>query len=89
MKEHFAGQVFNSHIRENIRLAEAPSYKKAINTYNSKCGAATDFRSFQRVCLSSAHQLSQKPFWQSYHQRLFGRVDERFKSHAWKACVGL
>lgn len=51
MKEHFAGQVFDSHIRENIRLAEAPSYKKAIIAYDSKCGAATDFRSFTQEML--------------------------------------
>jgi len=51
MKEHFAGQVFDSHIRENIRLAEAPSYKKAIIAYDGKCGAATDFRSFTQEML--------------------------------------
>lgn len=51
MKDHFAGQVFTSHIRENIRLAEAPSYKKPIIAYDGKCGAAADFRSFTQEML--------------------------------------
>ena len=28
------------------------------------------------------------PHADCYNGELFGEVDERFKSHAWKACVG-
>lgn len=46
LREHFGGQVFGSFIRENVKLAEAPSYKKPITTYDNSGGAAQDFRAF-------------------------------------------
>lgn len=42
--ERFGDQVLKSHIHENIRIAEAPSFKKSIFEYKSKSSAANDFR---------------------------------------------
>ena len=52
LEEHFSGQIFKTFIRENIRLAEAPSYKKPITTYDANGGAAQDFRAFTEEVLS-------------------------------------
>jgi len=46
LREHFGNQVFEAFIRENVKLAEAPSYKKPITTYDNSGGAAQDFRAF-------------------------------------------
>jgi chromosome partitioning protein len=46
LRDHFGDKVFKTVIRENIKLAEAPSYKKPITTYDDKGGAAQDFRAF-------------------------------------------
>lgn len=46
LREHFGNQVFEVFIRENVKLAEAPSYKKPITTYDNSGGAAQDFRAF-------------------------------------------
>jgi len=51
LNEHFIGQVFDSHIRENVKLAEAPSYKRPIISYDPNGGAAKDFRSFTKELL--------------------------------------
>lgn len=52
LNEHFDGRVFVSHIRENVKLAEAPSYKKPIISYDANGGAAKDFRGFTKEMLS-------------------------------------
>lgn len=52
LNEHFIGKVFESHIRENVKLAEAPSYKKPIISYDANGGAAKDFRSFTKEMLN-------------------------------------
>ena len=44
LREHFGEQVFQAFIPENVKLAEAPSYKKPITTYDNSGGAAYDFR---------------------------------------------
>jgi len=51
LNEHFIGKVFDSFIRENIKLAEAPSYKKPIISYDANGGASEDFRSFTKEML--------------------------------------
>lgn len=48
LREHFGDRVFGSFIRENVKLAEAPSYKKPITTYDNSGGAAQDFRALTR-----------------------------------------
>ena len=38
--------VFDTNIRRNIRLAEAPSYGQSIFDYDAKSNGAEDYRSF-------------------------------------------
>jgi chromosome partitioning protein len=44
LKQSFGAQVFSSVIRENVLLAEAPSFQEPILTYKSKSTAADDYR---------------------------------------------
>jgi len=44
LQNEFGDQVFKTHIRENIFLAEAPSFQKSVLTYKTKSGAAQDYR---------------------------------------------
>jgi chromosome partitioning protein len=54
LKEQFGEKVFKSHIRENVYLAEAPSFAEAIFQYKAKSGAADDYRALaQEVMVRS------------------------------------
>lgn len=44
LKESFGDQVFSTLIRENVLLAEAPSFQEPILSYKSKSSAAEDYR---------------------------------------------
>ena len=44
MVERFTNKVLKTHIRENIRLAEAPSFRRSILEYKPTSNAADDFR---------------------------------------------
>jgi chromosome partitioning protein len=44
LRTRFEGKVYNSVIRENIRLAEAPLHLKPITVYDSNCNGAHDYR---------------------------------------------
>lgn len=44
LRTRFEGQICQSIIRENIRLAEAPLHLKPITTYDSHCNGAHDYR---------------------------------------------
>lgn len=46
--DEFKGKVLKSIIRENIRLAEAPSFQENILTYDKNSTAASDFRSLAK-----------------------------------------
>ena len=48
LTERFGAQVLATVIRENIRLAEAPSYAMPIIEYDSNCVASTDYRSLAK-----------------------------------------
>lgn len=50
----FGDQVFKSCIRENVRLAEAPSYNESIIDYDKKSLAANDYRSITKEILQRA-----------------------------------
>jgi chromosome partitioning protein len=52
--ERFGDQVFKSTIRENVRLAEAPSYSESIIKYDKKSLAAQDYRSLAKEILHRA-----------------------------------
>jgi chromosome partitioning protein len=45
LRERFAGDVFQTVIRENVRLAEAPSFGKPITLYDPRSAGAEDYRS--------------------------------------------
>lgn len=46
--ERFGSQVLKSVIRENIRVAEAPSFKQSILEYDTKSPASQDYRQLAR-----------------------------------------
>ena len=48
IKEHFGDTVFDTVIRNNIRVAEAPGYGKPITLYEKNCYGTEDFRSLAR-----------------------------------------
>jgi chromosome partitioning protein len=45
LRKRFNGQVYQTTIRESIKLAEAPSFGKPITIYDSKSTGADDYRS--------------------------------------------
>lgn len=48
LQERFEGKVYNSVIRENIRLAEAPLHLKPINLYDPACNGTADYKSLAK-----------------------------------------
>jgi chromosome partitioning protein len=44
LKDRFGDLVFTTTIRENVRLAEAPSFKKPVTLYDAKSSGAEDYR---------------------------------------------
>ncbi len=44
LRESFGEQVFSTLIRENVLLAEAPSFQESILTYKTKSSASEDYR---------------------------------------------
>lgn len=44
LRNTFGDQVFETEIRENIRLAEAPSFKQPITSYDPRSSGAADYR---------------------------------------------
>ena len=44
LEERFPGQVLKTRIRENVRLAEAPSFKQPITAYDPGSRGAEDYR---------------------------------------------
>ena len=48
LTERFGAQVLATVIRENVRLAEAPSYAMPIIEYDSNCVASADYRALAK-----------------------------------------
>lgn len=44
LRDNFKGLVYKTAIRENIRLAEAPSFMKPITMYDTHCSGSSDYR---------------------------------------------
>lgn len=44
VEEYFPGKVFETCVRRNVRLAEAPSHEMPINVYDPLCAGADDYR---------------------------------------------
>src|SRR5215470_11643945 len=51
-KKEFGARVFNTVIRKNVRLAEAPSAHQTIYEYDSESIGATDYLNFVREFIS-------------------------------------
>ncbi len=52
LRARFEGKVYQSIIRENIRLAEAPLHLKPINLYDTHCHGSHDYRQLAKEILS-------------------------------------
>jgi chromosome partitioning protein len=52
LKDRFGGKVFDSFIRENVSLAEAPSFKMGIMEYKSSSTAAEDYRALSKEIIN-------------------------------------
>ena len=44
LKKHFGKQLLKTVIRENVKLAEAPSFEKPITQYDTRSNGALDYR---------------------------------------------
>jgi chromosome partitioning protein len=49
---HFKGKVFNTKVRDNVALAEAPSKGLDIFRYNSKTYGAKDYLSLSKEIIN-------------------------------------
>lgn len=45
LQDHFGGLVYTTCIRENVRIAECPSFARPITTYDTRSNGAADYRS--------------------------------------------
>ncbi|MBM3537487.1 MAG: ParA family protein [Alphaproteobacteria bacterium] len=52
LRHTFTSQVFKTEVRENIRLAEAPSFHQPITTYDPRSTGALDYRALAREVLA-------------------------------------
>ena len=56
LRERFADVVFASTIRENVRLAEAPSFEQPITSYAPNSTGAADYRAVAAELLEREHR---------------------------------
>ena len=59
-------QSFDTKIRRNIRLAEAPSYGQSIFQYSNASNGAQDYRSLAEEVLAQTLSLENGPTEDSY-----------------------
>ena len=62
LRKRFNGQVYETTIRESVKLAEAPSFGKPITTYDSKSSGAEDYRSLATEIVKNVEKGSK--IWQ-------------------------
>jgi chromosome partitioning protein len=55
IKKRFPKQVFETIIRQNIKLAECPSFSKPITQYDSRSSGAEDYRSLANEILVNSN----------------------------------
>ncbi|MEX0940636.1 MAG: ParA family protein [Candidatus Babeliales bacterium] len=48
LQKNFKGMLYETAIRENIRLSEAPSFSKPITVYDKNSNGACDYRAFAK-----------------------------------------
>ncbi len=56
LRERFGDVIFDSTIRENVRLAEAPSFEQPITTYAPHSTGASDYRAVAAELLGREHR---------------------------------
>ena len=56
--KYFGDKVFNTYIRDNIALAEAPAQRKDIFDYNPKSPGAEDYLNLSREFISRVENIS-------------------------------
>jgi chromosome partitioning protein len=56
IKEHFSDKLFNTLIRDNISLAEAPSYGQDIITYKKDSNGAIDYLALSKEIINQERQ---------------------------------
>jgi chromosome partitioning protein len=56
VEEHFKDKVFKTRIRENVRLAEAPSYGKAIGDFDENSYGAEDYKKLAREVIKQENK---------------------------------
>jgi chromosome partitioning protein len=61
IKRHFGNKVFQTVVRKNVRLAEAPSFGLPITLYDKMCYGTEDYRSLAREVLAMAGENAQVP----------------------------
>ncbi|MBS3763483.1 MAG: ParA family protein [Planctomycetes bacterium] len=54
IRKHFGKKVFDTVVRKNVRLAEAPSFGLPITLYDSECYGTEDYRSLAREAVAMA-----------------------------------
>jgi len=52
LRSRFGEKVYNSIIRENVRIAECPSFSQPITLYDTRSAAATDYRKLAKELIS-------------------------------------
>lgn len=61
IREHFGDMVFDTVIRKNVRLAEAPGFGEPIIEYEKNCYGTEDFRALAREVLAMREDWSDTP----------------------------
>jgi len=64
VKAHFGSKVFETVVRKNVRLAEAPGFGKPIVLYDPECNGSRDYESLAREVLAMETAAGvPTPFW--------------------------
>lgn len=56
VEEYFKDKVFKTRIRENVRLAEAPSYGKPIGDFDENCYGACDYKNLAKEVIKQENK---------------------------------
>lgn len=59
LRKRFGSLVYKTVIRENIRLAEAPSFARPITLYDTKSRGATDYRALAKEIVQQEKGIAQ------------------------------
>lgn len=57
IKKYFGDKVFNTHIRDNVSLAEAPTERKDIFEYNKRSNGAKDYLSLSKEIIERTEKV--------------------------------